>query len=199
MPPFILMVMFMYTESDFQSMISAWAKDSSNISYLKSQGAFYLYTPEEMQSIAENLKNDIINGFLSVVREPGARFRGESSVSVDIISDHEVSISFPSEALRRESMIAIGGSEGVWQGINGKRNRAGEGRTGKGVYDIIGLFSNGYSTGNQVIGEWYASNGTDYRMRSLTSRSGSAFVPDIVASYESRYKGLTITYPKNWG
>lgn len=75
--------------------------------------------------------------------------------------------------------------------------------TGPGVYDIIGLFTNGWGdeTTPYVYGYWADPETGDEgrRVRNLNHRKGSPFVKQVIRRFRLKYPFIEIEYPALWG
>ena len=90
-------------------------------------------------------------------------------------------VSFTDEALHRDSLL---GED--------------SGYTGEGVYDIVGLLTNGYDTDKQVYGYWENQDKWVYSKKHLTAKP---FITEAVDQFNIEYThmGVQVTYPKEWG
>lgn len=190
-----------YTANDYQKLVESYAstlkgKEEINTQIQKKQISNKLtgYSAIEMKRIAENLKNEIIREFSSLVYgdphpeiafsgnnvvvnnpEPYVLLKGDGNVFNRIV------ITFKDEALHRNSLWREGYPDGV--------------------YDIIGLFTNGYRASAHVTGEWLASDDdtvVEYWVASLKKREGNDFVKRVADKYEAMYPGLKVELPKEW-
>jgi hypothetical protein len=99
-----------------------------------------------------------------------------------------VRIVFDDKALERPSLVTTDGKP-----------------LGKGVNDIIGLFTVGYST-NYVYGEWTTYTGLDTdrgdgRIRSRAHRPPNSFMSDAISAFEREFAeyNFLVLYPALWG
>lgn len=184
-----------YTANDYQKLVEDFMKSPEGRKFLKEQKNVNVgYTDAEMKKIAENLKRDIIAAFLLVVKEPGAQFE-DNLVSVHFTDlgigpqRKAVRILFHDRALSRYSL---------W---DYKRNSAPR----EGVFDIIGLFTQGYSANNYAYGSWIRHDGDDFveddssYIRSLKSRMANDFINKVIGKYKVLYPDIEIKYPRRWG
>lgn len=100
-----------------------------------------------------------------------------------------VRIVFDDRALERPSLVG-------WDGLP----------VGDGVYDIIGLLTQGYSASDYVYGDWTTYTGTDTdrgngRIRSKISRPPNSFMSDAISAFEREYAqyNFIVHYPALWG
>lgn len=190
-----------YGAMDYQRMVENYAKtpkgkEDIRLQAQKKQSTNKLvgYSVVEMKRIAESLKNEIISEFSSLAYKdphPEIAFSGSnvvisSPIPFVLSSDNggtlnRITITFKDEALQRDSLWKEGYPDGV--------------------YDIIGLFTNGYRTNAVVRGPWLASDGDtvlDYWATSLRSREGDNFVKRVADKYEAMYPGLKVELPDEW-
>ena len=192
-----------YTESDFLSIIN------SNIDRIKEEypEAKVLSGSFDAESVAIALKSEIIDTFLRMTHH-GNNDRGRAyfdSVSITELKvlengDRQISIKFPPSSIKRPSLVGFSSSK-KWADANGGYERS----TGKGVYDIFGLFTNGVSSSNKVYGYWVYGNikNSDtyeetYWVKGRQNRAANHFITDICSRYERNYPGLKIILPKLW-
>ena len=190
-----------YNAMDYQKMVEDFVKTpkgkgeiQSQIQNKKTANKSIGYSVIEMKRIAENLKNEIISEFSSLVYKdprPEIAFSGSNvivsnpmpfvSLNDNGDTSNRITITFKDEALHRSSLWEEGYPDGA--------------------YDIIGLFTNGYRAGASVSGQWLASDGDtviDYWTRSLKSRVGNDFVKRVANKYEAMYPGLKVELPDEW-
>ena len=106
--------------------------------------------------------------------------------------DYLVEIDFTDQSLRRESL---------WYDTERE-----DGRTGEGVYDIIGLFTKGYKASNFAYG-WWDKHDTNSIVRTHQLSNGNPgleshdFIERAMNRFNSEYanKGVTVAYTKDWG
>lgn len=185
-----------YTANDYQNLIKKYIESPEGRKFLKEQKNTNVgYTDVEMKRIAENLKRDIIAAFLYVVKEPNAVFE-DDLVSVHFTDIHglgkeqkAVRILFHDDALSRYSL---------WNEYYHEDD------PNKGVYDIIGLFTQGYSARNYAYGSWIRKDSgswfesTDI-IRSQKERAANDFVNKVIGKYKILYPDIEIKYPRRWG
>ena len=185
-----------YTANDYQKLIENFMKSPEGRKFLNEQKNINVgYTEAEMKKIAENLKKDIVAAFLLVVREPNATF-DESEISVHFTeisglssSKKAIRIIFHDKALSRYSL---------WNYSRG-------GSPNKGIYDIIGLFTQGYSARSYAYGSWVRSDGDDFYeddngyIRSQKERAANDFINKVIGKYKVLYPDIEIKYPRRWG
>lgn len=188
-----------YTANDYQRLVEQYMNSPEGRKFLKEQKNINVgYTEIEMKRIAENLKRDIITAFLYVVKEPNAVFED------DLVSIHftnipginrnqkVVRILFHDRAISRYSLFDYKHQDAPIEGENG-------------VYDIIGLFTQGYSAKNYAYGSWVHHDGEDFSeddngfIRSQRERTANDFVNKVIGKYMALYPDLEIKYPRRWG
>ena len=99
------------------------------------------YSVAEMQDIANELCSSLCNAIRNVIPSFNSGAVHVIPPIANITDVYTVKISFPEEILQRKSL---------WVGGNGKYM----GYSGDSVYDIVGLFSSGYTAKHQVYGYW---------------------------------------------
>lgn len=166
-------------------------------------------TDSQMQAIAEELSDMIIDAYLDEVKHSGKYFDrdtiriGKPHVAAE--GKTRVRITFDKKGLFRQSLVVGDGGYGYgnatspyqFYDTNGLSYYA----TGPGVYDIIGLLTQGYST-KPVYGYWWNNkNNTegDIRIKNKTSRAGSNFVTRAVNAFKVKYPYIDVKYPALWG
>ena len=92
-----------------------------------------------------------------------------------------VDISFPDSLLSRDSLTG-------WRGSP----------TGRGVYDIFGLITQGYPRIKRVYGVWEGRN-NGKPISNKISRPPNSFISDTISSFEANHPGIKIDYPYEWG
>lgn len=100
-----------------------------------------------------------------------------------------VRIVFDDKTLERPSLVGMSGTP-----------------VGDGVYDIIGLLTQGYSASDYVYGDWTTYTGIDTdrgngRIRSKKSRPANSFMSDAISAFEKEYAqyNFLVLYPSLWG
>lgn len=103
---------------------------------------------------------------------------------------YKITLTIDKESLQRESLL----TKSPWNG--GKP-------IGTGVYDIIGLFTQGYKANKYVYG-WWDSESSYVRSHSLVNGSpglkANAFIDKAIAGFKAKYPKykMDITYPSRW-
>lgn len=199
----------MLTEKDIVGMIEGYIKSPQGQADLKKSGINISgYSESEMKEIAADLRDAIIGAYLGVVRDPGKYF---DVGATRINSPREqkdgtwkISVTFSDSALFRRSLCSefpkkSGGATLI-------ETSTGSGFfTGNGVYDIIGLFTQGYSARKNVYGTWWdnqyddGDRGSLGTIRSLRYRSPNDFVSKTIADFKSKYPNIDVLYPALWG
>ncbi len=175
------------SESYVDGIIKKWMKSSEGKEELKKQGITSTgYSFVKIKQIGEELKNALCNA----INEVGIKSFASNLVQVDSPvsssdSTYIVHIIFPEESLKRKSL---------WIGGNGKYT----GYTGDSVYDIVGLFSNGYRAKNQVWGYWVGHDNNPYT-GSRIYRAPTSFISNTIRQFEVKYPNINILYPSLWG
>lgn len=201
----------MLTLEDVNSILRDYIRSPDGRAALAAEGeSVCSYTDAEIRQIANRLYNDIIVEYLSLVKHKHKFFDRSTVVVNPVKTDSKgnvgVSISFREKGLRRRSLHTTKSAKGAFE-VTGEKYLS-EGSkdyfTGPGVYDIIGLFVNGYTLkGRAPAGMWWDNQDdtgeTEDYVRAKRHRAGVDFITPIIRRYEAMYEGLNITYPKEWG
>lgn len=189
------------TENDIMELLKDYIKTPSGKSVLKEAGMSTTgYSESEMKSIAAELRDSIINAYLSIVRDPGKYF-DVSAVKINSPRDQKdgtwkIVMSFTDKALFRHSLYSDWGTS---------KKGTSTGFTGAGVTDIFSLFTNGYSARKSVYGTWWDNQTNDGDrgnlglIRSRRYRSANDFISRAVNSFRLKYPDIKISYPSEWG
>lgn len=143
------------------------------------------YSVAEMQGIADELCSSLCNAIRNVIPSFNAGAVRVIPPITAITDFYTVKISFPDEILQRKSL---------WVGGNGKYS----GYTGSGLYDVVGLFSSGYTASHQVHGYWVGHENDSY-YGSRTHRDANPFVSNVINSFIAEHPEVKINYPQEWG
>lgn len=170
----------MYTRADIEAMVMDYLGTTQGQALLASHDTT-AYSLTKRAEIARSLKNDLIQGFLSICTSRGSFF-DSGSISIQYGEDESMKIIFPAKALHRESLYYIN-QDGNMQ------------YTGEGIRDIFALFTKDWQAKSYV----YGYDSRRRWVRSRISYPGNAFITHIVSAYEQSYPFLQITYPKAWG
>ncbi len=173
------------------------------------------YSEEEMRAIAAELRDMVIAAYQREVRTKGADYFDVSGVHVGKpmkprAKDGKVrlKVTFSSRALSRRSLhsrqpVAAGSHKTKY--VYAPKNWGDDYFTGKGVYDIFGLFTQGYDA-KPVYGEWWdnesdagEANYRGFKGRSLTHREGSDFITRTIREFNMKYPSIEVEYPRLWG
>lgn len=210
------------TESQYTRMLKAYIASSEgkkrieeHIARQTGRPADLFYTVEQMRSIAAELRDMIIAAYKKEVSTKGADYFDVSEVHVGTplkprTKDGKVRLRviFSDKALSRRSLHsrtpAKAGNHKA-QYVYSPKNWGGDYFTGRGVYDIFGLFTQGYDA-KPVYGEWW-DNETDsgeanykgFRGRSLSHRMGSDFIAKTIREFQVKYPSIEVEYPRLWG
>lgn len=182
-----------YTANDYQRLVEQYMNSPEGRKFLKEQKNINVgYTEVDARKIAENLKKDIIQGFLSLADDP----RAQNTFDADRVAVHvngerngkiKITVLFRKEAIQRPSLDQIGRDD-----------------IRIGIYDIIGLFTQGYQAKDYAYGLWVRDSGSDYEdegevIRSRKTLVGNAFVNHIMHGYQMEYPDVEFIWPKLWG
>lgn len=146
-----------------------------------------LLSKTEMIAIANELREILFKRIITVI--PSFDVNGIIITPPFEFSSefYKVYINFTEDSLKRESL---------WNGT---------GRTGDGVYDIIGLYTKGYTTSDYVYG-WWDGHDTPFMVRShsLNGQPGleaNDFIAQAIREFNQKYaiKGAHAKFTSNWG
>lgn len=187
----------MISANEISLILKQYLNTSDGQALLKANGVnTSLYDEVKLLQIAEEIKEEIINTFLSITNHASLvdaqDYFGSSYVKVGKVrhlkASDKVSISFSSHALYRPSLI----------GRNGKP-------TGEGINDIFALITNGTGKQAKVYGYWTyyddvseGYTGDEGWTRAWLPRIGKPFIQKIISKYESLYPGIEIDCPPEW-
>ena len=173
------------------------------------------YTEDQMRAIAAELRDMVIAAYKREVRTKGADYFNVSEVHVGKpikprAKDGKIrlKVTFSSRALSRRSLHSIrpaGAASHQRKYVYSPKNWGDDYFTGKGVYDIFGLFTQGYDA-KPVYGEWWDNeadagevNYFGFKGRSLTHREGSDFITKTIQEFKTKYPSIEVEYPRLWG
>ena len=198
-----------YNAMDYQKMVEDFVKTPEGRKYLKEQHEVNVgYSKIEIKAIAERLKKDIITCFGMLTDDPISAIQNPAWNHVVIVEANKkadlnkglntLRIKFKPESLMRYSL---------WNWHDDNKMHAGP---QMGVYDIIGLFTQGYSASAFAYGDWMmreSSGGfTEANERpdggfikSKITRSGDDFINQIMRDYQAAYPDIEFRWPSLWG
>lgn len=198
-----------YTANDYQKLIENFMKSPEGRKFLKEQHDVNIgYSKIEMKKIAERLKKDIITCFGMLTEDPRSAIINPAwnhVVIVDITKKSDldkglnvIRIKFKPEAISRFSL---------WNWHDKAKMHSGP---QMGVYDIIGLFTQGYGPISFAYGDWMmresAGGFTEANerpdggfIRSRNMRAGNDFINQIMYDYQKFYPDIEFRWPKQWG
>ena len=110
----------------------------------------------------------------------------------DYEDSYTVKIHFSDEILKRKSL---------WTGYSRQfpdKNGRYMGYTGDGVYDLLGLYTSGYTAKHQVYGYWVGHENDAY-YASRTHLKANAFISDVINAFMAEHPDVKINYPHEWG
>lgn len=193
----------MISANEVNLILRQYLSTSDGQALLKTNGInVSFYDEVKLLQIAEEIKDEIINTFLSITNHASLvdaqDYFGSSYVKIGKVrhlkASDRVSISFSSHALYRPSLWAMTSKE-----------HSSAGYTGSGVKDIFALITNGTSKSGNVYGYWtYYDSGTQGYTgdtnwtRAWLPRIGKPFIQKIINKYESLYPGIKINCPTEW-
>jgi len=199
----------MITENELKELVAQYLKTEDGGKDVEDAGySFTTYTKEDIYQIAVELRDTLVNAFLSVVREPDAHF-DMSGINIGTPTQNKdgqwvIRVLFSDASLYRPSLDRVYGGRVYFTGV--------------GVKDIFALFTQGYST-KPVYGFWWSTNGgkgkpswwsystpdksdngteKSYWIRSKAKREANGFINRSIAEFEKKYPLVHVEYPKEW-
>lgn len=165
----------MLSESGINKMLQNWINSAQGQKYFQSKG-FTNYDKETQYRIALELQNDLLRAMEQLV------IGFNSSPVISDVSNNCVRITFPSESLFRPSLERKDGKS-----------------TGSDVYDIIGLFTQGwsYSKEKRPFGYWVGKEGLGI-IGARSSQKGNPIISKTIENFKSKYPNVVINYPNRW-
>ena len=202
---------------DFENILSKWLQTPEGKQAVYEKANVSPYTEEQMRSMAQELADMIVDAYLSVVRHSDKYF-DRSTIRVGIPRSGKngstrLRVTFDRRGLSRRSYAAsledvsnldarLGGPLTPYR-YRTSANGLDYYFTGKGVYDIIGLLTQGYGPVKTVYGYWWDNkNDNEGDLRSSINkrqRAGDDFVSRAVAAFKQKYPGVEVEYPRLWG
>lgn len=162
--------------------------------YLRQKGIQAGITKEEVKLAAIDLRNMLVKHSIGVCKSCTMLIDYDmiriNPVKEDKSGRYKITLTFNKNDLKRESFL----SSSPWNG--GKA-------IGNGVYDIIGLFTHGYTASKFVYG-WWDSESTYARSHSLGNNSPglkpNPFIDNAINEFKTKYAwaNVEVTYPALW-
>lgn len=162
--------------------------------FLRDKGIYAGVTKEEAKEAANVLKKMIIESTVGVCKSSKALL-DEYSIKINPVREqkdgrYKITLTVNGEDLRRDSLL----TKSPWNG--------GE-PIGTGVYDIIGLFTQGYKARKYVYG-WWDSESAYVRSHSLVNGNpglkSNNFIDRAIIGFKNTYPKykMDISYPSRW-
>lgn len=203
--------------NEYNSMVRAWLQSADGAKFAEEYGGFNSYGEEEMRDIATELYMAIVDAYKAEVRTEGADWFDLNTICVGKPTKASkgkvrLRITFSEKGLARKSLhrrqYTTDPSYPYTSRTYYDRHKTHYDDwqfTGSGVYDIFGLFTQGYDT-KPVYGEWWDNQGNagevrypGFTGRSLSKRSGSDFITRTIKQFCRKYPQVEVEYPKLWG
>ncbi len=168
----------MVDPAKMQRLAETWAKSSAGKTKIKSiiqehqrtgkplEGGGTIITPEQVAAMAQDLISMIQSRLPWSLAKVGATLTSSAPIA-HADGSYEVSISFYSDALFRESLERLDG-----------------GFQYDGISNIVALFNNGYKASRSVYGLWRSKGIEVY---SVTHRPHLGFMQEAVAEFNAKY------------
>ena len=106
------------------------------------------YSVAGMQQIANELRSPLCSAIQEVIPSFNSAAVNVLPPIKGIADSYTIKINFPDDILKRKSLW-VGSKPNNWN-----HQTKYMGYTGEGVYDLIGLYSSGYTAKHQVFGYW---------------------------------------------
>lgn len=201
------------TSHDFNEIVKKYMASPAGQKQISRVVKKNLLSDAQMRVAAQDLRNRIVKAYLDEIGTSEAKYFDMSTIDIQVRTAKKdgkipIQVIFKGEGLWRDSLFVgnQGGAEGNaylnHHGLNIGQDKGYY--TGRGVYDIIGLFTQGYDT-RTVYGGWVdprtkrEANWARGNVKSLNYRSGSDFVRRMVEEFMKDYPYIEVTYPALWG
>ncbi len=199
------------TASQYNDILRQWMETSEGKRCIEKQTGRSPYSEEDMKRIASELQQLIVAAYKNEVRTSGAGYFDETTIRIGkptkaAKGKTRLRIIFNAKGLRRRSLYVGDRGHQYHYETNLSQGYDEDYFTGKGVYDIFGLFTQGYHT-KPVYGSWWdnetdsgeAPFGKSSHIRSLPNRQGSDFIARTIHEFTAKYPSIEVEYPKLWG
>lgn len=190
---------------DYEVLVKKWTETPDGKACIKETAKADTFNEQDCKKIAIQLRNEIIKAYLGEIRSSGKpKYYNMNTIDVKVLKPDKtgrphLQIVFKGEGLWRYSFSAVGGDEeNLYSDSSGYY-------TGAGVYDIIGLFTNGYYTDKHAYGTWIdprtgrEASWSDTYVMSTSYADDNPFVTHVIELFRRRYPFIEITYPELWG
>jgi len=175
------------SEAYINGLIKNWMESSSGKAELKKRGITSTgYSLAGMKKIGDELSAMLCKAIIDVGIKSFASnlVYVENPTSTDD-STYIVHINFPDDILKRKSL---------WTGGGGRYM----GYSGDSVYDIVGLWTQGWNASHYAYGYWVNHDNNGY-IRSKKYRAPNSFISKTIAQFNAKYPEINILYPSLWG
>lgn len=165
----------MLSENAINNLLQNWISSAQGQKYFQSKG-FTNYDKKTQYRIALELQNNLLSAMQQLITG------FNSSPVISDVSNNCVHITFPTESLFRPSLKRKDGKS-----------------TGAGVYDIIGLFTKGwsYEKSKRPFGYWVGNEGIGI-IGARNSKKGNPIISKTIDNFKSKYPNIVINYPNKW-
>lgn len=184
----------MISQDYITGKLNEFVKSDKGKKFLRKKGVCAGVTKEEAKEAAKVLKRMIIDASMGVCKS-SKMLLDDYSIKVNPIREqkdgrYKITLTVNKEDLTRESLL----DKAPWNG--GKP-------ISSGVYDIVGLFTQGYKANKYVYG-WWDSESSYVRSHSLANGvpglKPNNFIDKAIAGFKATYPKykMEITYPSRW-
>lgn len=184
----------MVSQDYITGKLNEFVKSDKGKKFLRKKGVCAGVTKEEAKEAAKVLKRMIIDASMGVCKS-SKMLLDDYSIKINPVREqkdgrYKITLTVNKDDLARESLL----NKSPWNG--------GE-PIGSGVYDIVGLFTQGYKANKYVYG-WWDSESKFVRSHSLANGTPGLkpndFIDKAIAGFKTafpKYK-MEITYPSRW-
>lgn len=181
----------MFLETEIMAKLNEFVNSDKDKKFLREKGVYAGVTKDEAKIVANELKQMLIQSTAGICKSC-AFLLDDYDIKVTpirVLSDgrYKITLTVDKEALRRDSLLTRYGGKPI----------------GSGVYDIIGLFTQGYTANKFVYGYWDSKSAY---VRSHSLLNGSAglqshdFIDKAIEGFKLKYPHyqMEISYPALW-
>lgn len=202
---------------DFDNILSKWLKTPEGKQTVFEKANVSPYTETQMRDMAQELADMIVDAYLATVQHDKKYF-DRSTIRVGVPREGKngstrLKVTFDRRGLSRRSLAASINDPDSLDDRLGRpltsyrytteANGMDYYFTGKGVYDIIGLLTQGYGPVKPVFGYWWDNRndneGDTRQIANRRQRAGDDFVTRAVNAFKAKYPGVEVEYPRLWG
>lgn len=184
----------MVSQDYIMDKLNEFVKSDKGKKFLRKKGVYAGVTKEEAKEAANVLKRMIIDASMGVCKS-AKMLLDDYSIKINPVREqkdgrYKITLTVNKEDLTRESLL----DKAPWN--NGKP-------ISSGVYDIVGLFTQGYKANKYVYG-WWDSESKFVRSHSLVNGvpglKPNNFIDKAIVGFKAKYPKykMEVTYPSRW-